>query len=326
MNKTLGWNAHFMNQLEFDKSDHLFPMRVIGMHRSRILVSDGAREDAIVLGGSWYRLRNKDRPTVGDWVLVNAARDKLEHVLIRKSCFSRLTSGNQNVQLIAANVDTLFVVTSCNDEFDESRLERYLVLAHEAEVTPVIVLTKADLTEAADTYHARAKKVANEVAIEVVNGLDRGTLDGVRAWISIGRTAALVGSSGVGKSTLLNSLSGATIQQTRAVRDGDSRGRHTTTSRSLHLLKEGGLLLDVPGMSELTLGDVSSGLRETFSDIGALAEKCRFADCVHASEPGCAVREALETGALDERRLNNYFKLLEAQSALRQNRSEKNKE
>lgn len=326
MDKTLGWNAHFMNQLEFDKSDHLFPMRVIGMHRSRILVSDGAREDAIVLGGSWYRLRNKDRPTVGDWVLVNAARDKLEHVLIRKSCFSRLTSGNQNVQLIAANVDTLFVVTSCNDEFDESRLERYLVLAHEAEVTPVIVLTKADLTEAADTYHARAKKVANEVAIEVVNGLDRGTLDGVRAWISIGRTAALVGSSGVGKSTLLNSLSGATIQQTRAVRDGDSRGRHTTTSRSLHLLKEGGLLLDVPGMSELTLGDVSSGLRETFSDIGALAEKCRFADCVHASEPGCAVREALETGALDERRLNNYFKLLEAQSALRQNRSEKNKE
>lgn len=326
MDKTLGWNAHFMNQLEFDKSDHLFPMRVIGMHRSRILVSDGAREDAIVLGGSWYRLRNKDRPTVGDWVLVNAARDKLEHVLIRKSCFSRLTSGNQNVQLIAANVDTLFVVTSCNDEFDESRLERYLVLAHEAEVTPVIVLTKADLTEAADTYHARAKKVANEVAIEVVNGLDRGTLDGVRAWISIGRTAALVGSSGVGKSTLLNSLSGATIQQTRAVRDGDSRGRHTTTSRSLHLLKEGGLLLDVPGMSELTLGDVSSGLRETFSDIGALAEKCRFADCVHASEPGCAVREALETGALDERRLNNYFKLLEEQSALRQNRSEKNKE
>jgi len=316
-----------MKQLEFYKADGVLPMRVIGMQRSHILVSDGAREDAIVLGGGWYRRRSTDRPTVGDWVLVNTSRDKLERVLTRKSCFSRLTSGSQNnPQLIAANVDTLLIVTSCNDEFDESRLERYLALAHEATVTPVIVLTKADLTEVSNTYRERAKEVAKEVVVEVVNALDRSTLNGIRSQIIDGHTVALIGSSGVGKSTLLNSLCGSEIQKTQTVRDGDSRGRHTTTSRSLHVLKEGGLLLDVPGMRELTLGDVSLGLSETFSDIEALAEKCRFTDCAHVSEPGCAVREALKEDALDERRLGNYFKLLGEQAALRKNGGTKNKE
>lgn len=312
MDKSLGWSPFFMQQLKLDELElELVPVRVVAMHRSGLVVSDGSTEDNVALGSNWYRLDVEERPIVGDWVLVNAERDKVERLLERKSCFRRLASGDRvEMQLIAANVDTLFIVTSCNHEFNESRLERYLALAFESTVTPVVVLTKADLTDTPDAYGARAQSVAKGVAVEVVNALDVKTLDGVRAWIGVGQTAALVGSSGVGKSTLLNTLSGAAIQETRAIREDDARGRHTTTSRSLHLLEGGGLLLDVPGLRELAVGDASAGVRETFDEVEMLAQHCRFADCQHGAEPGCAVREALASGELDERRLNNYFKLL----------------
>ncbi len=214
------------------------------------------------------------------------------------------------MQLIAANIDTLFVVLSCNDDFNPSRLERYLALATEAGVYPVIVLTKADLAEGVDDYRARATAAARDVPVEVVNALDSAALDGLRSWISPGSTAALVGSSGVDKSTLLNTLAGEMVMETGGIREKDAKGRHTTSYRTLHLLDSGGILLDVPGMRELKVAAISDALGEVFDDIEALASQCRFSDCRHESEPGCAVRRAIDESRLDPRRLANYKKLL----------------
>ena len=303
-----------MQQLTLDELERTVPARVINVHRSGLIVSDGAVEHSVTLGGSWYRRTSEARPTVGDWVLLSKSGDRIERVLTRKSVFQRVVPGHKvDVQLIAANIDTLFVVSSCNAEFNESRLERYLALAVEAGVEPVVVLTKADLTEAGEAYRARVRAVRGDLAVELVNALDSESLNGVRAWIQPGQTVALVGSSGVGKSTLLNTLAGASLQVTKAIREDGGHGRHTTTARSLHVLNEGGILLDVPGMRELAVADIQPALAEMFEDIEALSRRCRFADCSHASEPGCAIREAIDAGHMDARRLSNYFKLLREQ-------------
>ena len=265
MDISLGWKPFFMQQLTLDELETCVPTRVIALHRSGLVVSDGAREDNITLGGAWFRLPSEERPTVGDWVLVNRERDRVERLLERTSCFRRVAAGLRvDVQLIAANVDTLFVVTSCNDEFNASRLERYLALALEAGVTPVIVLTKADLADDPESYRANAQGLAGDA-----------------------------GSSGVGKSTLLKTLAGSEVQHTRAIREDDARGRHTTTSRLLHRLANGGLLLDVPGMRELAIGDAEAGVREAFDDIEQLAEGCRFAARCSKADDICHGEPAL---------------------------------
>lgn len=301
----------FAQQLSADEIDQGRVARVIEVQRSLLTLFDGSEERSIPLSSSWRNATPEDRPTVGDWVVLDHSSQKIERILERKSVFRRIAAGDKTeFQLVAANIDILFVTTSCNEEFKESRLERYLAQAVEAGVIPVVVFTKIDLAENSDAYVQRVRKIHPDVPVELVNALDKRTLAGVNAWIERGSTIALVGSSGVGKSTLLNSLAGKTIASTKTIREDDKKGRHTTTHRALFRLPNGGLVIDVPGIRELKIAEIDEALATVFNDIEAMSSNCRFMDCRHESEPDCAVRAALENGKLDERRLRNYQKLL----------------
>ena len=304
-----GFVPFFAQQTSLDEIEQGRVGRITEVQRSLIKVSDGSEERSISLTSSWHNAAPEHRPTVGDWVVLDEQYSRVERVLDRKSIFRRVAAGEKTeIQLIAANIDILFVVTSCNEEFKESRLERYLALAVEAGVIPVVVLTKIDLSDDSDSYAERARSVG--VPVESINALDRSTFDGVIAWIERGSTIALVGSSGVGKSTLLNTLAETKIAATNEIREDDKKGRHTTSHRALHRLPGGGLLIDVPGIRELKVAEVDTALATIFDDIEAMASKCRFTDCGHESEPGCAVRNAVENGDIEARRLRNYLKLL----------------
>ena len=306
-----GFAPFFAQQTSLDEMGQGRVGRVIEIQRSVITVTDGSNERSVRFGSSWHNAAPEDKPTVGDWVVLDDQYEKIQRVLERKSVFRRVAAGEKaEVQLIAANIDILFVVTSCNEEFKESRLERYLALAVEAGVIPVVVLTKTDLSDDPDAYAARARSVQSGVHVEQVNALDEATFGGVTSWIQPGSTIGLVGSSGVGKSTILNTLAQQEIASTSAIREDDKKGRHTTTHRALYRLPGGSLLIDVPGMRELKIADVESGLAVVFDDIEAIASTCRFSDCRHESEPGCSVRAAIESGELSERRLRNYRQLL----------------
>ncbi len=304
-----GFVPFFAQQTSLDEFERV--ARVTEVQRSIVLVTDGSEERSIPLTASLHSVAPEDRPTVGDWVVLDQDRATIERTLDRKSVFRRVAAGEKaEVQLIAANIDVLFVVTSCNEEFKESRLERYLALAAEAGVTPVVVLTKTDLCDDPDAYVERARSAQSGAHVESVNALDPTTFGGVMAWIEPGSTIALVGSSGVGKSTILNTLAGDDLAATGGIREDDKKGRHTTSHRALYRLPGGGLLIDVPGMRELKVADVDSGLATVFDDIEALSAKCRFTDCRHETEPGCAVRKAVESGEVSERRLRNYRQLI----------------
>lgn len=285
--------------------------RVTAVQRSRSTVVCGSGEKIVELSSALRQSAAIDRPTVGDWVVLDESLSRVEKVLERKSLFKRLGAGTSNeIQPIAANIDILFIVTSCNEEFKESRLERYLALCAESGAVPVIVLTKADLVGDADEYIHRARNTQAEVPVEAVNALDPATLDGVRSWVDDTSTIALVGSSGVGKSTILNTLAGHSLTATGEIREDDKKGRHTTTYRELHILPSGGLFIDAPGMRELRVAEINQSIGAVFDDIELLAAHCKFADCKHETEPGCAVLQAIEENKLDSRRLSNYKKLL----------------
>lgn len=285
--------------------------RVMSVQRSRSTVVCESGERVVELSTTLRQSAAIDRPVVGDWIVLDESLSRIERVLERKSLFKRLAAGSSNeIQPIAANIDVLFIVTSCNEEFKESRLERYLALCAEAGATPVIVLTKADLVADPSIFVDRARSVQAGVPIETANALDPATLEGVRAWIDSSSTVALVGSSGVGKSTLLNTLAGHSLAATSEIREQDKKGRHTTTHRELHILPSGGLLIDVPGMRELRVAELNQSIGAVFEDILLLATQCRFADCRHEAEPGCAVLRAIQENEIDARRLVNYRKLM----------------
>ncbi len=309
--QTLGLVPFFTQQLADVDLLQARLARVMAVQRSRVTVLCGAGERIVELSPALREEAAIDRPTVGDWVLLDESLSRIDRVLERKTLFRRLGAGVSNeLQPVAANIDTLFIVSSCNEEFKESRLERYLALCADAGATPVIVLTKADMVDDADSYVRRARKIQAGVAVEAVNALDTTSLDGVRAWIDNTSTIALVGSSGVGKSTIVNTLAGRSLASTGEIRNDDKKGRHTTTHRQLHILPTGGLLIDVPGMRELKVAEIDSSIGAVFDEIEMLAAGCKFSDCQHDAEPGCAVLRAIEEGNLDSRRLSNYKKLL----------------
>ncbi|MCQ3828921.1 ribosome small subunit-dependent GTPase A [Microbulbifer elongatus] len=305
--QALGWKPFFQQQLRLEELAECEPVKVMAVHRSQVEVTGDAGDEAILVNGPLFD-DAAERPTVGDWLLLARQTRKPVRRLDRSSLFKRMAPGAKQAQLIAANVDNVLIVSSCNHDFNLSRVERYLALVREAGCRACLVLTKADLAANHDQYH-EALKGHRDLPVVLVNALDTASVEPLREYCRSGETLALLGSSGVGKSTLLNSLAGSELAATSDIREDDSKGRHTTRHRALYTIPNGGLLLDSPGMRELGLADVREGLAATFADISALAEKCRFADCAHESEPGCAVQAAVESGELDERRLRNWRKL-----------------
>jgi len=302
-----GWGPFFASQCDID--DPSIPVRVMAVHRDRIHVA-GPAIDSHVQPFADREDDEEQVSTVGDWLLLDAETLRPRRLLQRKSLFKRRAAGTgRQLQLIAANVDTLFVVSSCNQDFNPARLERYLILAREADVTPVVVLTKADLSDTPELFADQARRLLPGLLVELVDARDPASLQCLKPWCGRGQTVALVGSSGVGKSTLVNSLAGEAGIATQGVRERDDRGKHTTTGRALHRLPAGGWLVDTPGMRELQLTDARSGLDDVFADIVDLAATCRFADCGHDGEPGCAIAEAVEKGTLDAERLRRWRKL-----------------
>jgi len=304
----LGWSPIFQQQLTLEEHEACTPARIVGQERSllHLLTSHGKLTLPIT--------PSIPEVTVGDWLLLDEAQ-QFHRLLERASLFSRKAAGRRAIkQLIAVNIDTLFVVSSMNLDFNLNRLERYLALANEAGVEAVIVLTKADCCSDPQEFLTKAQTLGELLEVVAVNSLDRTSVEQLMAWCQPGRTVAFLGSSGVGKSTLINTLLTQSIQHTQSIREDDARGRHTTTGRSLHLLPTGALLLDTPGMRELQLADCEHGVDETFAEITTLSKQCRFSDCQHQGEPGCAVRAAVDEGELDERRLNSYLKLLREQA------------
>ncbi|MFK8035922.1 MAG: ribosome small subunit-dependent GTPase A [Hyphomicrobiales bacterium] len=298
----LGWQPFFAQQTSIEELAATPPVRVTEVHRNGLHIL-GENIDQMI--------QPLPDVTVGDWLLLNQAQPKSSAVLERKSLIKRRAPGSdRQVQLIAANVDTAFIVSSCNQDFNIARLERYIALAFEAGVSPVIVLTKTDLCETPETYVEDAQVISELVPVIVLDA--RGVEPGEKlsAWCKLGQTVAFLGSSGVGKSTLTNALSGTQTIETQGIREDDAKGRHTTTRRQLHLVEGGCAVLDTPGMRELQLTDASSGVADVFSDLQALSEQCRFTDCQHETEPGCAIFDSLESGEVDAARLVRWRKLL----------------
>jgi ribosome biogenesis GTPase len=300
----LAWSEFFADQIMPEETGAL-PVRISAVHRSRMAAISERGPVRLVLPAK----TNTGDYAVGDWALADSESLLLLRRLARKTVLQRRTEGSPTPQLAGANIDTLFIVTSCNAEFNVARLERYLALANEAGITPVIVLTKADLTEDAGAYLDQATALQRGLSVIVSNPKTADAANALRPWCGEGQTVALVGSSGVGKSTMVNALTGAAPdqhQQTGSIREHDAQGRHTTTSRSLHAMAGGGWVIDTPGMRTLHVSDASAGIHELFAEITELAPLCKFRDCTHEHEPGCAVRAAVSDGKLAPERLERW--------------------
>lgn len=304
----LGWQPFFQQQISLEEFEQLSPARVVEQHRSEIEIISETGKHTLPITSSMPKI------TVGDWVLIDSD-DKFQRMLERNSSFVRKAAGSKLAeQVIAANVDTAFIVCSLNDDFNLNRIERFLSLVNESNAEPVVVLSKEDLCEDPDYYRQQVQKLDGLLPVLSINGTEFDSCEKLKPWCRLGRTIVFLGSSGAGKSTLTNTLLQQNVQATGNIREDDGKGKHTTSNRSLLPMKSGALLLDTPGMRELQLTACEDGVSATFHEIESLASQCRFSDCQHGSEPGCAITKALASGELDERRLKSYQKLLREQA------------
>jgi ribosome biogenesis GTPase / thiamine phosphate phosphatase len=315
----LGWDAFFADAFEPHKREGLIPARVVARHHGPCEL---ATERGPLGGLPAGRLGDDEQPAVGDWVaarpLEGERKALIEAVLPRRSAFTRKEAWRRAAeQIVAANVDVVFLVSAFGAELNLRRIERYLTAAWDSGAEPVLVLNKSDRAADPAAEAAPVEAIALGVPVLPVSAMTGANVDALESYLGHGRTAALLGSSGVGKSTLVNRLAGREVMDTGGVRPDDERGRHTTTHRELVLLPDGrGLLLDTPGMRELQLWADEDALDTTFAEIADLAAACRFGDCSHAGEPGCAIHAALADGSLDEERWDSYRKLQREVQAL----------
>lgn len=312
----LGFTAFFNEQLQTFETNNKYVGRVMLEHKHsyRVMTEEGELLATVSGNFAYHAFSRKDYPAVGDFVLVEKMpgeeRAIIHELFERKSKFTRKMAGLEvDEQIVAANVDFVFLVMSLNADFNVRRLERYLVAAWDSGATPVIVLTKADLCEDVESYVQEVEAVAFGVDTIVVSALTGQGIDQLQTYLPEGKTAALLGSSGAGKSTLTNALLNSEQMKVSHIREDDAKGRHTTTHRELVVLATGACLIDTPGMRELQLWDHGDSLATSFADIEALAERCRFRDCTHKNEPQCAVQQAIKQGEFEQARLTSYFKL-----------------
>jgi ribosome biogenesis GTPase / thiamine phosphate phosphatase len=311
----LGWEDSFQRELELLRGARgdltLRPARVVVEHRGAYEL---IAEDGLCWAEPTGRLRHQaldklDLPAVGDWVALQAD-GRIDALLPRKSAFVRKAAGDRtDPQVIAANIDRVFIVTSANTEFNPRRIERYIAAIRESGASPVLVINKTDLCEDVEKLIESLGSASVGLSVARVSALEQRGLDQLSPFLGPQITVALVGSSGVGKSTLANWMLGRDAQDTAGIREHDAHGRHTTTHRELLALPGGGALIDTPGMREFALWSEGADLSGSFGDIEALSGRCRFVDCQHRGQPGCAIDQALETGTLDPERLEHFFKL-----------------
>jgi len=303
--RAIGWKPFFEQQVATEVLEGAVVARVSAHFGSQVLLVGVAGEFRIPA----QLAESAGEIAVGDWLVLTADDHRAVQRLERLTLLFRKASGEEvRPQLIAANIDTIFIVSSCNEDFNLSRIERYLALALQAGAIPVVVLTKVDLCDDVATLRRQVEQLHSGLMVETLDARQSAEAKVLTTWCGPGQTVALLGSSGVGKSTLASSL-GAGSLATAEIREKDGRGRHTTTSRSLHLLPDGGVLMDNPGIRELQLPACEEGLLEVFDDVVQIAEGCRFSDCSHDGDAGCAVAAAIESGELDPRRFANFQKL-----------------
>ena len=311
----MGWAPHFQAQLDRVSDGEVTPARVVGVRKNSFQTSDGNREGLATLAG---RLRHEPGgmfPVTGDWVLLTDT--VISTVLARQNALSRGAAGARNKQderapreqVIAANLDTIFIVCGLDRDFNLRRIERYLTLVYNCGLSPAIILSKADLHPDPESCLAEVEAVAMGVPVHLVSASDDACLASLEPYLAPGRTSALVGSSGVGKSTLVNRLYGRNVQLTRSLSTQLGKGRHTTTTRDLIVMPQGGMVIDNPGIREIAFWDLDSGVQAAFPEIEKFALECRFANCSHRHEPGCRVREAVAEGKIPPDRMENYLKM-----------------
>ncbi|MBD3217365.1 MAG: ribosome small subunit-dependent GTPase A [candidate division Zixibacteria bacterium] len=312
----IGWSNYFESFFHDYREKGLMPYRVSQEHKSRYVILGENGELSAEISGKFRHdaLSKGDFPAVGDWVAASPRPEEgtatIHAVLPRKSGFSRKAAGRvTEEQIVAANIDTVFLVSGLDYDFNPRRIERYIAISWECGANPVIILNKTDLCEDLEAKIEEVETIAFGIPIISISAKNKDGLDQLKEYLKHRQTAAFLGSSGVGKSTIINGLLGYERQLVREIREDDSKGRHTTTYRELIVLPEGGILIDTPGMRQIKLWDDEGELSRTFDDIEELALQCKFRDCSHSGEPGCAIRKALEEGKLDKKRWNNYNKL-----------------